>query len=179
MYPTLIFENFIEQDILSTLVNKIKDKTFLASPNNPNLFNYEIDNQFEHKYIIEYIDKKLKQTIKTFYNKDVIHQAGGSILRYNPGQSIGVHADWAPEDSYVKENNKQVVNLSSVFYLNENFVGGELIFCDDQRIDSAINLFLKPKIGTVIFFDSLKYHYTKEIVSGTKYSYTSFYSLRD
>ena len=36
---------------------------------------------------------------------------------------------------------------------------------------------LTPKTGTTVFIDGGKYHITKPIISGAKYSYTKFYTL--
>jgi len=55
-------------------------------------------------------------------------------------------------------------------------LGGDLVFLEKENI---INLSLKPKKNTAIFFDALKVHYTEPILEGCKYSYTSFYSLKD
>ena len=39
--------------------------------------------------------------------------------------------------------------------------------------------FIKPKKNCVILFDALQSHSTIPIISGVKYSYTNFYTLKD
>lgn len=171
---TIIIEDFIEEENIDSLLSLINDINFSCAPNNPNLFSAQISNIESTKIISEKINCKLTSTIQNLYSKKVYHYTSGSIVRYTKGQFIGAHADWAPEDDYVINENKIKVDLSSILYLNENFIGGELCFLDDHNLKYFS---IKPKKNMAIFFDALKVHYTEPIVDGIKYSYTSFYSL--
>ena len=177
-HSTLIIENFIDDQDIDLLLKSFDSASFEPVSNNPNLFSFQISNDYAHTLIINKINTKLVSTLEEHYKKEVLHYTSGSIIRYTHGQLIGPHADWDPEDSYVKSFNKKRVDISSILYLNENFIGGELLFCNDKHLIEDINLSVKPKSGLVIFFDSLKVHYTKPIDSGIKYSYTNFYSLK-
>ena len=66
---------------------------------------------------------------------------------------------------------KEQVSISSVFYFNEDFIGGELIFCKDRESSDFSLMNLKPQKGTVIFFDSLKLINASLIFFNFKYRY--------
>ena len=88
--------------------------------------------------------------------------------------AIDIHKDWEPKDEWVILNNKKTVHLSSVFYFNENYSGGDLVFYNNNK---EKYFFIKPKKNCVILFDALQAHSTIPIISGVKYSYTNFYTL--
>jgi len=86
------------------------------------------------------------------------------------------------------------VHISSITYLNEDFIGGEIVIAETSKnIDKSSNeqrqlvleqiannstlMTLTPKTGLTIFFDALCWHITNPITSGIKYCYTDFYSI--
>jgi predicted 2-oxoglutarate/Fe(II)-dependent dioxygenase YbiX len=178
-YPTLIIDNFINDKDLDLLIESFNDAPFDCAPNNANLFSYQIPRDYIHRAITDMINEKLTRTLEEHYKRKISQYTSGSVTRYKEGQYIGLHADWAPEDVYVQTLDKKRVDISSVTYLNEDFTGGELIFCDNKDLYINKLMTLVPKKGMVIFFDSLKSHYTNPIITGFKYSYTNFYSLED
>jgi predicted 2-oxoglutarate/Fe(II)-dependent dioxygenase YbiX len=179
-YSTLIVEDFIDDKDLDLLIDSFAEAPFYSAPNNPNLFSYQMSKDYIHLAITDMINTKLTSTLEEHYKVKISQYTSGSVTRYTEGQYIGMHADWAPEDVYVQTLDKKRVDISSVTYLNEDFTGGELIFCEVSK-DLLINklMTLVPRRGMVIFFDALKSHYTNPIVKGVKYSYTNFYSLQD
>lgn len=173
-YPTIIIENFIDQETIESLLFLMGELNFEAAPNNPNLYSCQTSSDSLSKSLSQKINQKLTSTIENLYFKKVLHYTSGSVVRYTEGQFIGPHADWAPEDDYVIHNKKTKVDLSSILYLNEDFLGGDLIFSENENIT---DMSVKPRKNTAVFFDALKTHYTLPILKGCKYSYTSFYSL--
>lgn len=179
-YSTLIIENFIDDKDLDLLIESFAAAPFDSAPNNPNLFSYQIPREYIHRAITDMINTKLTSTLEDHYEVKITQYTSGSVTRYAEGQCIGLHADWAPEDVYVQTLDKKRVDISSVTYLNEDFTGGELVFCEVSKDLLMTKLMtLVPRKGMVIFFDALKSHYTNPIVKGAKYSYTNFYSLED
>lgn len=174
--PLVILENIIDDTDLSCLVKSFESTNFTAVINNPNLYNYFIRDDYTHKDKIDLLNLKLHSILENLYNTKIKDCTTGGVVRYTKGQNIGVHADWDPEDSYMKSKEEKFT-ISSIFYFNEDYTGGELIFCKDKKFIDLNILKLKPQKNTVIFFDSSKFHYTNPILSGTKYSYTNFYSL--
>jgi hypothetical protein len=93
-------------------------------------------------------------------------QYWGVVMRYyevfnyvkyeGTGKHFAIHADHGPA---------YVTTVSAVAYLNDDYVGGELIF-------PRFNLKIKPELGDLVVFPStfIYEHSSEPIISGTKYS---------
>lgn len=70
-----------------------------------------------------------------------------------------------PENIWNKDIPKFLSEYSSLFYLNEDYEGGELIFPDYE-------LSIKPEAGTLITFptNSMYQHAVNKVESGTRYN---------
>jgi len=88
------------------------------------------------------------------------------LLRYEVGQEFKMHVDTIKGHA---EFSKRV--LSIIFYINDNYEGGELLF-------SKQNVKLKPKAGTILMFPSnfCYPHASLPVTKGTKYSAVSWLS---
>jgi predicted 2-oxoglutarate/Fe(II)-dependent dioxygenase YbiX len=86
------------------------------------------------------------------------------IKKYTDGANMGTHSD--SEDS----SDKNHPLLSAVLYLNDDYVGGEIEFSNQQ-----INL--KALAGSLIIFPSVPpyYHRPMPVISGTKYMIPFFF----
>jgi hypothetical protein len=80
-------------------------------------------------------------------------------------------------DNYMLNDKSEVVvnpefafDKSAILYLNDNYVGGELFFPNQ-------NLLVKPAIGDLIFFegDSNKPHEVKKVIDGERHAFITFY----
>lgn len=181
MYETIIKENLISNNDIDLLCSSFKGLTFSLNPsakedNYSSLHSYSVDHNYKFSNIIEKIDKLISADIEYFYGYRVKSFTGRCIVKYEQNQYINLHKDWEPTDEWVIINNKDTVHISSVFYFNDDYDGGELLF-HDQKNNSIKNLVIKPKPGSVVFFDALQVHSTNPIISGIKYSYTNFYTL--
>ena len=181
MYETIIKENLISNNDIDLLCNSFKDLTFTLNPsakedNYSALHAYSVDHNYKFSNIIEKIDKLILADIEYFYGYKVKNFTGRCIVKYEHGQYINLHKDWESTDEWVILNNKDTVHVSSVFYFNDNYEGGELVFHNEEN-NTVKNLIIKPKPGSVVIFDALQVHSTNPIVSGVKYSYTNFYTL--
>ena len=179
MYPTVIIENLIEEDKLNLIQSSFCNLDFQLNPSAKEetyatLRSYSVDESFVYYDLIKKIDKKIENYIKAHYSKEVESCTGQSVVRYVENQFIDIHKDWEPKDEWVILNNKKTVHLSSVFYFNENYSGGDLVFYNNNK---EKYFFIKPKKNCVILFDALQSHSTIPIISGVKYSYTNFYTL--
>ena len=180
MYPTVIIENLIEEDKLNLIQSSFCNLNFQLNPSAKEetyatLRSYSVDESFVYYDLIKKIDEKIENYIKAHYFKEVESCVGQSIVRYVENQFIDIHKDWEPKDEWVILNNKKTVHLSSVFYFNDNYSGGDLVFYNNKEK----YFFIKPKKNCVILFDALQAHSTIPIISGVKYSYTNFYTLKD
>lgn len=93
--------------------------------------------------------------------KDSNMDSGRWLFReYNPGTKLAPHND---AYSYVQDQGKPVRPvLTILFYLNDDYVGGEIDFPNDS-------LCIKPKAGSVVIFPSEKIHSVLEMASGKRY----------
>jgi hypothetical protein len=98
---------------------------------------------------------------KTIYgDMNIIKKEGWALLKYRPGDFFQNHTDASHE--YPRQ-------VSAVFYFNDNYEGGELIF-------PFLNVTIKAKAGELILFPSnyLFVHKANKVESGIKYSAISF-----
>jgi hypothetical protein len=187
MYPIVISEDLISKDECDLIVNLAKDRVFSHTPQNVNLPEDPIlDNKriralhlysdFEGFSILEDFQVRLNNFVEEKFSTKILSVTSHVLIKYTENQYIDAHRDWEPLDPYVIENNKKQVHLSSVTYFNEDFIGGEICLKEKDIFNSDL-MTLAPKAGTTIFIDGGKYHVTKPIMSGAKYSYTKFYTL--
>jgi hypothetical protein len=187
MYPVIVSEDIISKEECDFIVNLAKDKVFSHTPQNANLPEDPIlDNiriralhlysDFEGFSVLEDFQTRLNNFVEKQFSAKIINVTSHVLIKYTANQYINIHRDWEPTDPYVIENNKQQVHLSSVTYFNEDFVGGEICIKEKDIFDSDL-MTLTPRTGTTVFIDGGKYHITKPIISGAKYSYTKFYTL--
>lgn len=80
------------------------------------------------------------------------------LARYKPGGFFKTHVDSTPE--YPR-------TISILFYLNDNYSGGEISFPN-------INMRFKPEANTLLVFPSSFSHYAETVTSGTKYVLVGF-----
>jgi hypothetical protein len=181
MFETIIKENLISNHDINLLCNSFKDLDFTLNPsakedNYSALYTYPVDHGYQFLNITEKIDSLILNNIEYFYRCRVKSFTGKCIVKYSENQFINLHKDWEPEDDWVIKNNKDTVHISSVFYFNDNYDGGELLFHPENNKNTK-NTIIKPKPNLLILFDALQIHSTNPIISGIKYSYTNFYTL--
>lgn len=174
------------------MIKKVRDDIFIVEnfyPHYKELYNHAIENQhlshvaegctikrydimphemfYESKFIDlcqDYINEI--ENIVEKINKFSIHKKGNFIVGfsiYDIGSNINPHTDLY--DIHDQENQHV---CSTVHYLNDDYVGGEIVFSD-------ISLEIKPIENMLLIFDSSYLHYTKPIISGKKVSSTRFW----
>lgn len=96
--------------------------------------------------------------------KDISGPPFFDIKKYTDGADMGLHAD--SEDI----SDKRHPILSAVLYLNDNYVGGEIDFTNQ-------NVKIKPIKGSMVIFPSIPpyYHRPMPVTSGTKYMVPFFF----
>jgi len=87
-----------------------------------------------------------------------------NVRKYDTEAYMGPHID--TED----EQDKTRPSISLVFYLNDNYEGGQIEFQNQ-------NILLKPEAGSIIIFPSISpyYHDPKPVTKGTKYMIPVFW----
>jgi hypothetical protein len=105
-------------------------------------------------------DLCLSHYMSVYGDMNIINKEGWALLKYRPGDFFNNHTDASHE--YLRQ-------VSAVFYFNDNYEGGELIF-------PFLNVTIKAKAGELILFPSnyLFVHKANKVESGIKYSAISF-----
>lgn len=93
-----------------------------------------------------------------WYRKPVGLNERFRFYRYEPGQRFVAHADGAFD-----RGNGERSELSFLIYLNEDFVGGETVFCDSEKIR------VRPATGMALVFEHRQLHEGAVVEKGTKY----------
>jgi len=123
--------------------------------------------------IIAGLFQRLKPIIEKFYQVEVV-PTGTTIVKWLPGQFQKPHADKELHDGPDAglPNDFPNYDLSSLFYLNEDYEGGELYFpLQDVKF--------KPKKGAAYFFPGDKnfIHGVTEIKNGLRFTCPFFWEI--
>jgi Rps23 Pro-64 3,4-dihydroxylase Tpa1-like proline 4-hydroxylase len=129
----------------SSLASLIHDKDFFD-------FRDKINNE-SNRCLLDYSQK---------YGYWQLEQEGWVLLKYEVGDFFNLHTD---------SSRRYQRQVSSVYYLNDNYSGGELEF-------SYIDLKIKPESGELLIFPStnLFSHKAHKVAEGTKYSMANWYN---
>lgn len=123
--------------------------------------------------IIKEMMERLKPVVENHF-KVKIRPTGATIVRWLPGQLQNPHADKELHEGpdAGKPNDFPHYDLASLFYLNDDYEGGELYF-PNQKIQ------FKPKRGAAYFFpgDMNYIHGVTEIKSGIRYTCPFFWTI--
>lgn len=123
--------------------------------------------------IIEKLQNNLKIEVDKFFGVDA-WPTSPAIVRWLPGQLQKPHADKELHDgeNAGKPNDFPYYDIAGLFYLNDDYQGGELYF-PKQGVQ------FKPKAGAAYFFPGdLNYiHGVTEITDGIRYVIPFFFTI--
>lgn len=123
--------------------------------------------------VIENLFQRLQPIIEEFFSVKV-EPTGQTIVRWLPGQFQKPHADKELHDGPDAglPNDFPYYDLSSLFYLNDDYEGGELYF-------PLQGVQFKPKKGAAYFFPGDKnfIHGVTEIKNGVRYTCPFFWTI--
>lgn len=123
--------------------------------------------------IIMRLFQRLKPIVEEFYKVKII-PTGPTIVKWLPGQYQHPHADKELHDGPDAglPNDFPHYDLSSLFYLNDDYEGGELYF-PKQDVK------FKPKVGAAYFFpgDMQYIHGVTEIKNGIRFTCPFFWEI--
>ena len=180
-------ENFLDEKYCENCIDKLNkctwkkhdwytartDSKFSPSGDNEpeviylNMFSNDI-----HKindFIIQNLHSVIKEYIESLKFDWFINWTGYSPIKFNryfPGQTMLNH--WDTIQSLFDGERKGVPILSIIGLLNDDYEGGELIMCENKKIDT--------KKGDLIIFPSnfLYPHKVTPVTKGVRYSYVSW-----
>jgi len=116
---------------------------------------------------------RLQPIVEDFF-KVKIKPTGQTIVKWNPGQFQLPHADKELHDGPDAglPNDFPNYDIASLFYLNDDYEGGELYF-------PLQGMQFKPQKGSAYFFPGDKYyiHGVTEIKSGIRYTCPFFWEI--
>ena len=125
--------------------------------------------------IIADMQARLKEKVDLFFNVDA-HPTSPAVVRWLPGQRQQPHADKELHEGpgRGKPNDFPYYDIAGLFYINDNYEGGELYF-PNQGIQ------FKPKAGAAYFFpgDMNYIHGVTEIKSGIRYVCPFFWTVKE
>lgn len=167
----------IHKGLVKKLINyidyKAKDKLKVGSGLNTNIRNVtgyhlnglSVSDKVYFKHIMRLIFMFLKNYTVKFKHARIRQLTQVDILKYTPGGKYEIHVD---ADLLTPRT------LTCIINLNEDYEGGDFIFCDPVT-DKEIKR-IKCKKGTMIFFPSsfLFPHKIEPITKGTRYSIVSW-----
>lgn len=123
--------------------------------------------------VITGMQGRLKLEVDKFFKVDAL-PTSAAVVRWLPGQFQMPHADKELHigDDRGKPNDFPYYDLAGLFYLNDDYEGGELYF-PEQGIQ------FKPKAGSAYFFpgDMNYIHGVTEITSGVRYVCPFFWTI--
>jgi hypothetical protein len=123
--------------------------------------------------MITTLQQRLKEEVDSFFGVDAL-PTSTAIVRWLPGQLQMPHADKELHegDDAGKPNDFPWYDIAGLFYLNNDYEGGELYF-PNQGIQ------FKPKAGGAYFFpgDMNYVHGVTEINSGIRYVIPFFFTI--
>lgn len=123
--------------------------------------------------VISNLFKRLQPIVENFFNVKVI-PTGETIVRWLPGQFQNPHADKELHElpDIGLPNDFPHYDIASLFYLNDDYEGGELYF-------PLQNIQFKPKKGAAYFFpgDMNYIHGVTEIKNSIRYTCPFFWEI--
>jgi len=181
-------ENFLEESYCETCIDELSAGVWRKhywydqrkSHNNRYEKDTELDILFvssqQNKNILKINDlilQRLHSTILEYIKNLQFDWFGGwegysdiRFNRYSPGQEMRNHCDHI--HSLFDGERKGIPTLSILGILNDEYEGGELIMCEDKKIDT--------KKGDLLIFPSnfLYPHKIAPVTKGVRYSYVSW-----
>ena len=123
-----------------------------------------------HTIVDKYILKMQKQVESKF--SCIVLPRPPVIMRWRPGIEQRPHADKQLNDG--RPNAFPTYDLSSLFYYNDDFEGGEIYFPQHD-------IEIKPKAGmAVMFVGDINYlHGVRMVTSGFRFTTPSFYTIKE
>jgi len=142
----------------------VMDENPLSSARSSETYTF---NKFGNQSVNHFVQSILEKSV-SFYTDDHPHRnIAGKFdsfyaVRYKPGQEYKVHCDQGPDINR---------SLSVVFYVNDDYEGGELHFPNQE-------ITLRPGAGDIVLFPSsyTHAHTSKPVIEGTKYAIVSWWT---
>jgi hypothetical protein len=175
--PFLIFSEFemISKIIENSELKQIERHKGLDSWANEEVQypSASISTKSENLDLSIFINSKIKDCIEQIFNCCVFEENGFSVTVYQKNEGLPYHWDNSSPDLPTPSGNPSR-DISAILYLNSSFEGGVLHFVNLNKKINPINNML------LLFPSSELYaHRVETVTAGTRYMYSSFWSIKE
>jgi hypothetical protein len=178
MNKVYIVEHFLSQqeiDLINMFLKTGQAKVDVSGYSPYKTYATNGDENLINCFNIIYI--RMKNLIEKSFNC-ILHEEGlSSVTELNVGDSMPLHLDHGSalnKSVGLKTGSGHPTrDISSVLYHNDNYIGGEICFPNQ-------NIILKPKPGTFIYFPAQEDfpHEVKTITEGIRWCSTNFWCIK-
>lgn len=147
----MIITDFLTEKECNTLLLEVEGSNNWK-PQNPNTGIFILKSK-NHKLMIEIYEK-----VSDLFNISLHTQSIRMIHKTDSKSFWEEHSD---------DSGGSDILFGVVIYLNDNFIGGELVYPD-------LGVSIKPKQGMLVFHKGSDKHKVTKVLSGNRYTLTSF-----
>jgi len=175
--PFVYLTNFLAEDSFKKILDHALSCDDSSSEQTPHLVNLKgVDTWL--------VNEAISLLFPIHCQRKVLKIKGGNILSFYDNRGMDFHQDSVPNKDYPDDTEIGFTpNASAVFYLNDDYDGGEVCFTTRKPplaqtpVDNKDlkNLFtVKPQPNSCIFFDANLWHWVRPVTKGKRLSSTYF-----
>lgn len=175
--PFVYLTNFLAIDRFEKILDQALSRDGGSSEQTPHLVNLHGVETWD-------VRKRINSLYPLYCQRNLLKIKGGNVLSFYGNRGMDYHQDSVPNKDYPDDPEIGFSpNASAVYYLNDNYEGGEVCFASSKPplpqtpLDNAElrNLFtLKPQPNSCIFFDANLWHWVRPVTNGKRFSSTFF-----
>jgi hypothetical protein len=130
---------------------------------------------FFYSDIIKILVEAIAHQFNISKNKIKLNRVNYQLM--TEGQEIGYHSD----NRGAYEGQMKHVGKSALLYLNDDYLGGEILFYDKDNNGAEFFTKYKPEPGTLIYFtgDENHPHSVDKVISGKRANIVLFYDVNE
>lgn len=176
-YPFVYLTDFLPNTAHETLLNQALQSEGGSDPQTTHLINLKNVNTWS-------VREKIIEMYPRHFGEKLLKIKGGNVLAFYDQKGMDYHQDSVPNKDYPDDPEVGFPpNASAVYYLNDDFKGGEVCFStaqpsepqpktDDTNIQNLITI--KPQANSCLFFDANLWHWVRPVTAGKRFSATYF-----
>ncbi|CAB4145006.1 Oxoglutarate/iron-dependent dioxygenase [uncultured Caudovirales phage] len=175
--PFVYLTNFLSESDFHAVLGQALGSQGATSEQTPHLVNLQGIETWS-------IGKNIESLYPLHCQRKMLKIKGGNILDFSNNRGMDYHQDSVPNKDYPDDPEIGFTpNASAVYYLNDDYEGGEVCFTTERPpiqqapVDTKglKNLFtLKPQPNSCVFFDANLWHWVRPVTKGRRFSSTYF-----